>query len=127
MLVVFDIDTSDQTKAAKEVCDVIELLMPRAMSEVRGLPPLYKSGVKYQTQDPRAVAMRYPRDVYERKHGDCKQLVLWRIAEHRVGGVNAKPRIIWLAEKNELVAHALIRLPDETTEDPSYNLGMKTP
>lgn len=124
MLIVADVDTTDKEQAAREVCLFFDAAMPRARREVRSLPPLYQSGVRYASQDPKACALRNPKSVFERKSGDCKQLVLWRIAELREHGVNATPRIIWLAQKDELVAHAQVRLPDGSIEDPSYNLGM---
>lgn len=125
MLCVLDIETSNQEEAAKLVCSLIELAMPRAQREAKTLPPLFKSGVKYVSQDPKACAFRTPRDVFTRGGGDCKQLVLWRIAELRNSGQHATPRIIWLNDKRGLQAHAQLRLPDGSIEDPSYNLGMK--
>lgn len=125
MLCVLDIDTADKDKAAELLIQLFELCTPRAQAEAKVLPPLYKAGVKYLSQDPRACAFRYPKEVYERKGGDCKQLVLWRIAECRNGGHKCTPRIIWLAQSDKLVAHAQLRHPDGSVEDPSYNLGMK--
>ena len=125
MLCVLDIDTSNQEEAAKEVCGLIEWAMSRAQREAKKLPPLFKAGVKYVSQNPKACAFRTPLDVFKRGGGDCKQLVLWRIAELRNHGQHATPRIIWLAGKQGLEAHAQVRLPDGTIEDPSYNLGMK--
>ena len=131
MLCILDIEVGkteeEKANAAKDICRVFELAIPRARKEAAKLPPLYKAGVKYIKQPPQACAFRPPKDVHERKGGDCKQLVLWRIAELRNAGVNATPRIIWLAEKAGLRAHAQVRLPDGTIEDPSYTLGMKSP
>lgn len=132
MLCIVDIDTENKELAAKLLCDLFEIAMPRAMAEVKRLPPLYKSGVKYISQDPRACAFRSPKEVFERGGGDCKQLVLWRIAECRNAGIHATPRIIWLNGKDKLIAHAQVRHPKGhepkgDIEDPSYNLGMKQP
>lgn len=124
MLTVLDIDTSNKEEAAELLCKLIELTMSRAMREAKSLPPLYRSGVKYVLQDPRACALRCPKEVYERKEGDCKQLIIYRIAELRNAGVHATPRIIWLADKEKLSAHAQLRLPDHSIEDPSLHLGM---
>jgi hypothetical protein len=140
MLCVFDVDSSNQDEAARLLIDLFELLCPRAQKEAKALPPLYQSGIKYVSQDPRACAFRYPKDVYERKGGDCKQVVLWRMGECRNAGIHVKPRIIWLADKakeGKFVAHAQLRhptgkehdkqKPEGDVEDPSYNLGMKAP
>lgn len=125
MLCVVDIDTTNQEEAAALLILLFELNMARARREAATLPSLYKSGVKYVSQDPRACAFRTPKEVVDRKGGDCKQLVLWRIAECRNAGIDCKPRIIWLNQKNKFVAHAQVRHPDGSVEDPSYNLGMK--
>lgn len=128
MLVILDIDTSNQEQAALEVCEALEVAMSRARREVKAkkVPHLYAAGVKYIPQNPKACAMRPPTEVYKRGGGDCKQLVLWRIAELRESGIHATPRIIWLNAKQGLRAHAQLRLPDGTIEDPSFNLGMKS-
>lgn len=129
MLCVIDVEIgeteAEKERAAREICELFELALPRAQREAKTLPPLYKSGVRYTKQPKEACAFRPPSQVYARKGGDCKQLVLWRLAELRNAGVKATPRIIWLAEKSGLSAHAQVRLPDNTIEDPSYNLGMK--
>lgn len=129
MLCVLDIEIGDteaeKERAAHELCHCFEIAMSRARREVKSLPPLFKSGVKYKSQDPRACAFVNPKEVMKRGGGDCKQLVLWRIAELRNAGHNAMPRIVWLNGKKGLTAHAQLRHPDGTIEDPSYNLGMK--
>jgi len=129
MLAVLDIDTSNQEQAAKEVCAVLEIAVDRARREIRSklVPHLYQSGVKYAKQNPSACAFRTPLDVFKRKQGDCKQLVLWRIAELREAGEDAKPRIMWIADKKGLRAHAQVRRGNGTIEDPSALLGMRSP
>lgn len=119
------VDTSDPVRGANEVCQLIENSMARARREVRLVPRLYKSGVRYARQNPSACELRQPLDVFKRKGGDCKQLTLWRIAELReLDGEHATPRIIWLNEAVGLVAHALVRRADGSLEDPSLLLGM---
>ena len=128
MLCVIDVDTSDKKRAADEVCALLEYAMTRARREVRTVPRLYKAGVKYVKQSPKACAFCSPKIVYERKGGDCKQLVLWRIAELReLDGENATPRIIWLTDKLGLRAHAQVRRANGDIEDPSLLLGMVSP
>jgi len=127
MLVVFEIDTKDQERAALLLCALTELLVPEASRSLKkaSVPPLYKSGVKYEKQNPRACAFRMPPDVLKRKAGDCKQLVLWRMAELANAGEKATPRVIWLNNKTGLQAHILLRRADGNLEDPSVILGMK--
>lgn len=131
MLVVLDIEigSTEEEKAiaANEICQCMEIAIARARREIRKnkIPHLYKSGVKYIAQDPKACAMRTPTEVLKRGGGDCKQLVIWSIAENREAGINSTPRIIWLADKKGLRAHAQERMPDKSIHDPSYNLGMK--
>lgn len=128
MLAIIDIDTSNQERAALLVCALLELALEGARAEVRArkVPELYKAGVKYITQPKEACAFRPPSEVFRRGGGDCKQLVLWRLAELREAGIDAKPRIMWIKEPRGFRAHAILRHPDGRIEDPSLNLGMKT-
>lgn len=129
MLCVLDIDTTDQKTAARAVCALLEVAMPRARREVatKAVPQLYKSGVRYQAQSPAACCFRQPSEVLARAGGDCKQLVLWRIAELREAGEHATPRVLWLTYKQGLQAHMQLRRKDGTIEDPSVCLGMVKP
>jgi len=126
MLCLVEIDTSDQERAAREVCQLFEVAIERAIAEVkaRKVPALHSSGVRYASQPANACAFRPPSQVFARKAGDCKQLCLWRAAEHRLIGVHATPRIIWLNNREGLLAHMVLRLPDSNIEDPSVELGM---
>lgn len=128
MLCIVDVDTSNQQQAADMVCALIELAMIRARREVLSTPRLYSSGCKYVRQNPEACAFRSPKDVLNRRGGDCKQLVLWRIAELReLDKEDAKPRIMWLNDKKGLRAHAQVRRANGDLEDPSLLLGMVAP
>jgi hypothetical protein len=127
MLIVFELDTKNKEQAAELLCALTLLLVPEAVADIRKgkLPPLYRSGVKYNKQNPQACAFRMPSDVKKRRNGDCKQLVLWRLAELAASGEKATPRVMWLNDRKGLQAHILIRRADGDLEDPSVNLGMK--
>lgn len=129
MLVVFEINTADKVKAAQLLCDLTMLLVPEALADLKakGLPALYHSGVKYHKQNPKACAFRMPSDVVKRGNGDCKQLVLWRLAELLAQGETATPRVMWLNDRKGMQAHILIRRADGDLEDPSVILGMAAP
>jgi len=128
VLCVIDVDCSNQARAADEIVALIEHAMARARREVRSTPHLYASGVRYVKQNPKACAFRPPKDVLSRRGGDCKQLVLWRIAELReLWNENATARIMWLNDKQGLRAHAQVRRADGNIEDPSLLLGMVSP
>lgn len=60
-----------------------------------------------------------------RQHGDCDDLVPWRIAELRLRGINARPMARYQGHGPHATYHVLVRLPDGTTEDPSHILGMR--
>lgn len=135
MLCIVDVEIgsseAEKTRAADELCALFELCMARAQRECKTLPPLYqkdgrgKYRMKYISQPKEACAFRTPKEVEARGGGDCKQLVLRRLGELRNAGVKATPRIIWLAGVSGLRAHAQIRHPDNSIEDPSVILGMK--
>lgn len=123
MLCVLDVDTSDQEAAANAVVTLINVAVDMARGQK--VPPLYRSGVRYIRQSKDACAMRLPSDVHKRGGGDCKQLVIWRLAELRNAGESgATARIVWLPEKQGFRAHALIRRANGDIEDPSVELGM---
>ena len=62
--------------------------------------------------------------VLKKKRVDCDNLSAFRVAELRVGGVEAVPYIIWRETPRGTTYHALLRHPDGTSEDPSIILGM---
>lgn len=134
MLIIFDIDTKDTSEEARKrnaqlLCDLTMLLVPGAIEDIKKhkLPSLYQAGIKYQRQNPKACAFRSPSDVIARRGGDCKQLVLYRLAELAIAGEKATPRVMWLVNRAGLQAHILIRRADNSLEDPSVNLGMMPP
>ena len=86
------------------------------------VPPLFMSGVRY------AVDNRWLDVGACRKQGkaDCKSLVAWRVAELRLAGEHASPRVIRQRERKDGRAmwHVLVRRGNGTLEDPSRILGM---
>lgn len=83
------------------------------------LPLLYQSGVRYR-QENRTEWWLGPRDVYARGHGDCEDLVAWRVAELRRVGEPAEPACY--APRPGLV-HCVVKV-GQKIEDPSRLLGM---
>lgn len=132
MLCVLELDTRDKSEEARKmqaqfICDLTSLLVPLAAQNIKAnkVPPLYKSGVKYHRQNPKACAYRWPSDVNKRRNGDCKQLVLWRAGELLNAGEPVTFRVMWLNHRDGFQAHILIRRKDGSWEDPSFILGMK--
>lgn len=92
------------------------------------VPALYESGVRYEEEpagqpyeDFAAIPV-----VLTRGHGDCDDLVCWRIAELRNQGENAKVRLKWAYDpiRNARMYHVLVRRGNGQVEDPSKRLGM---
>lgn len=106
---------------------LLEGLCKANMAYIRlvGAPPIYKSGVRYVAEQSAENWLTIPY-LLQKGQGDCEDLAAWRAAELRCQGVNAIPDIrarqmpsgVWRA-------HAIVRLPDGSTEDPSLALGMK--
>jgi hypothetical protein len=88
------------------------------------VPDIYKSGVVYDVEDGTEEWLTIPY-IMAAKWGDCEDLACWRAAElvvrHRV---NAKPDVRARRINGVWRAHAIVRLPDGSTEDPSVKLGM---
>lgn len=105
-------------------------------------PKLYQSGVIYVPEARREIPTKagWPKEkciveygedwltipaVLKAKKGDCEDLAAWRAAELRQRGVNATPYIkIRKLPNGAFRAHAVVKLPDGTIEDPSAKLGM---
>jgi hypothetical protein len=95
----------------------------------RRTPPLYRSGVRYEADEPRCQAENWlpipevMRQYHETGRGtDCKNLAAWRAAELRDKGVNASVRVVRTSDPDML--HAIVVHPNGRTEDPSKRLGM---
>ena len=95
------------------------------------LPPIYSSGVFYKPE-PREWPVEEiadPYTVYERKWGDCDDLVLWRLSEifasfPKDPTFDSLPA--WPVVARSIVephSHVLIRLRNGELEDPSIILG----
>lgn len=96
--------------------------------KVRGSKVNYVfTGVKYEPEMSAEDWLSIPY-IIAIGHGDCEDLACWRAAELRMKyGIQAKPDM--RARKmptGQWRAHAIVRLPDGRTEDPSAKLGMKT-
>ena len=57
------------------------------------IPPLYRSGVCYDTAHAGKPEWQDILDTVARKKGDCKDLACWRVAELRLRGIRARPYI----------------------------------
>lgn len=106
-----------------------------------GLPPLYRSGVRWALPDTHGTGnedLDLPPDVFARGWGDCGNLTVWRLCElnsriwrpmfarnGQLTGIRwrrppARALVEWVGDD----FHVLIRLPNGDTEDPSIKLGM---
>lgn len=99
------------------------------LRKAKGVPPLYRSGVRYRREAPPAAGPRYERfqmipEVLRNRAGDCEDLSAWRVAELRLSGVRAMP---WIIRSGQRLFHVQVRYPDGRIEDPSRRLGMKGP
>lgn len=89
-------------------------------------PMLYQSGVHYHFDPGAPDPWQDIPSTLAKGWGDCEDLACWRMAEYRVRGIDARPLIRWRkSPRGKYVYHALVRLPDGRTEDPSISLGMK--
>lgn len=123
-------DARNKAETLLRLIDVLAESGYQAIREGQNIPPLYHSGIYYKTcvplnscqWDTWKDAVEVARD----GHGDCKDLVAYRIAELRARGIAARP----LAEIDMNSAgiplyHFTLVRADGTKEDPSVLLGMK--
>lgn len=86
------------------------------------LPPLYSTTVRYQEEPNSGSGLEQfdsPWQVIQRGHGDCDDLVGWRVAELRAQGRRARVEII--KERNGKRMHAIV-LTERGREDPSREM-----
>ncbi len=92
------------------------------------LPPLYRSGVRYQQEPPGVEDWCDIGAAMEQGHADCEDLASWRVAELRVRhGINAQPYVkdpSVVRGGTVLMFHIQVLLPNGAIEDPSRKLGM---
>jgi len=88
------------------------------------IPPIYKSGVRYQREQGTEIWKPAPR-VFADRVGDCEDLAAWRAAELRQAGEEGA-RAVAIHHPNSRLWHAVVEREDGTIEDPSKALGMRS-
>lgn len=116
-------DIEGREQAGREVLRLLELLTDIAMRQAP-TPDLYRSGVRYKGEGNGVQRFRLPYDTHAQGVGDCKQLVVWRLAELRRAGEHATPAIMWERRPGGWRAHARVRRASGELEDPSMERGM---
>ena len=89
-----------------------------------GLPPLYRSGIRYQLEPQHGSGnedFAPPPLTFARKWGDCDDLVIYRLAELNASGEKAYCYTTWPEGTQSL--HVLVRRANGELEDPSIILG----
>lgn len=83
------------------------------------LPALYESGVRYEREPPGRERWLTIAELYASGIGDCEDLAAARVAELRLGGELARPRVVQTPKGSY---HAVVERADGTIEDPSLIL-----
>ena len=92
--------------------------------EQKRLPPLYQSDVRYQFEPQHGTGIEefaLPEQVFQRKWGDCDDLVIYRVAELTAAGEPATVVVTWPEGTGNL--HVMVRRGNGQLEDPSILLG----
>ena len=117
-------ELNDPKLFAELVTRLCESLIPVAQLQVKHLPALYKSGVRYREEAKGYESFTLPSVVCARGFGDCAHLAVWRCAELRNTGEFATIRIKWLSGPSIRMFHVQVRRANGDIEDPSQLLGM---
>lgn len=120
MLVEVEVPATGETLAAllEGLVELNLVLMQRS-----ALPPLYRSGVRYQEEDG-TERWQTCEQTYKRKRGDCEDLCAWRVAELRRAGYDAEAIARRTRSRRRRLWHVLVLHADGQIEDPSRVLGM---
>ena len=89
------------------------------------LPPLYQSGIRFAYEAGHGSGVEdfaSPLTTYQRRAGDCDDLIIYRLCELYCAGILATCFCEWLGN----ALHVKVRLPDGELEDPSVLLGAPT-
>lgn len=94
-----------------------------------GLPPLYKSGVRFQLPPEHGSGvelMQTPLDTYRARFGDCDRLLIWWLCEQWAAGRPARCSTYFIGGNMHVLGR---RSWDESgsLEDPSVILGARQP
>jgi hypothetical protein len=84
------------------------------------IPPLYKSGVRYQ----RDTLWRPIPALYRRGRSDCKNLTPAYIAEQRMRGLMFVPAFRWVENADGSIDYHILAQLGSEFEDPNRKLGM---
>lgn len=108
-------------KHPDDIVEALEVLarVGKAQMLRRGIVPLYASGVRYKRESPKEIWKPFLSTLRD-GHGDCEDLVGWRVAELRLSGNPAYPAMY----RTRNGYHAVVYRPDKGVEDPSEILGM---
>jgi hypothetical protein len=92
------------------------------------VPSLYRSGVRFKREPKGTESFVDLYEVLKNGGGDCAHLAAWRCAELRAKGERATLRVTWQVDpkKNLRVFHVVVRREDQSVEDPSALLGMRS-
>lgn len=120
----------DRARSERVLLGLLSLLVVINESWLRAhprAPKLYESGVRYRRERPGREDWLTVPSILERGHGDCEDLASWRIAELRLTGIRAHPRITFRRfgpGGRFSLYHITLVYPDGRVEDPSRLLGM---
>lgn len=121
---------ADRPRSERVLLGLLSILVAINESWLRAnprTPPLYTAGVRYRREEPGREDWLTVPSILRRRFGDCEDLASWRIAELRVQGVKAKPRITFRRfgpGGRFSLYHITLEKPDGSIEDPSRILGM---
>ena len=109
-----------------ELHGALEAHVRRAVRDLRDhprLPPIYRSGVRYEIERPGRERWLLPSEVAALGRGDCEDLATWAAAQHRVTGSDPAARVLTYQSAPH-IRHAVVRRGSGKIEDPSKRLGM---
>lgn len=87
------------------------------------LPPLYRSGVRYQRERRGLERWQTCEQTFAAERGDCEDLACWRAAELRAAGELAARAVV--TRTGAHLWHVRVLRASGAIEDPSRMLGME--
>lgn len=122
MRTVIDIPAASSPRYVAHALEGLARVAAEQIAE-NELPPLYRSGVRYEREPRGSEEWLTPLQMLERGVADCEDLAAYRVGELRASGADPGA-VVTIVRTGPRTLHAVVRRSDGSIEDPSRVLGM---
>lgn len=122
MRTVIDIPAASSPRYVAHALEGLARVAAEEIAE-NSLPPLYRSGIRYEREPRGSEEWLTPLQMLERGVSDCEDIAAYRVGELRASGADPGA-VVTIVRTGPRTLHAVVRRSDGSIEDPSRVLGM---